>query len=180
MTSSCFCLVEPRMNKRQLVFRPSRTADCGPSDSPIEFRLSSLSPDPIRNPGSVHVSAEINLREAMSLEGVRIKLRLQKLEPRQMTVPCFRRFGSCSYDVCQMITNYPSLLCPTFPQGERCGCRAQPGRYLADLIPVALPNFGSIIGKIMQGNYNGNATLLNARGKTLGCLEFDFAIKNSS
>lgn len=164
--------------RRRIIFKATETSDCGGSNSLIEFKSSSLTPSTILNPGNVYISAEMNLKQNISLNGVRLKLRLNKLEPRRMRVPCFRRFGSCSYDVCQMIFDYPETICPMFPSGINCDCEAPAGTFVSNRTPMKLPNFGRMFHRIMQGNYEGNATFVDRSGTTIGCLQLLFSIKN--
>ena len=50
-----------------------------------------------------------------------MKLDLKKLTPFEMTVPCLNGVGSCVYDLCEIISNTPSL-CDALPEYQPCSC----------------------------------------------------------
>ncbi|XP_054709671.1 ganglioside GM2 activator-like isoform X2 [Uloborus diversus] len=107
-------------------------------------------------------------------------LHLTKLEPKRMTVPCLQNIGSCEYDVCEMIKNHQTEFCPMFPPHAQCGCPLKKAVYSLTDAPVAIPDFGEIFAKILQGGYEGNITFIDkSSGTEVGCIAITFQIEPS-
>ncbi|GFX92007.1 hypothetical protein TNCV_5004711 [Trichonephila clavipes] len=67
-----------------------------------------------------------------------------------------------------------------FPNPNECGCPMKRGSYSMKDAPMALPNFGEIFAKILQGDYEGNITFIDkSSNKQLGCIAIGFQIEPS-
>lgn len=155
-------------------------ADCGGSSKKITILGGSVNPDPILYPGSVSISAKVSVLEDLPPSGLKMTLKLTKLDPKVMPVPCLKNIGSCSYDVCEMIQNHKDKFCPMFPPGIECGCELKKSDYNLKNAEVDLPNFGEIFAKILEGHYNGTITFDDTNTKTeVGCIAVTFEIKPS-
>ncbi|XP_013793072.2 ganglioside GM2 activator-like [Limulus polyphemus] len=145
------CLTGMALSDMPWSFQPTFTFDCGKPDKYMAFVSSSITPDPILYPGSVRVTLNAKVLKVLPESNFKMKLTLVKQTPFPMVVPCFRNFGSCEYDVCEMINNNQDIFCPIFPRGQQCGCPMQKGTYTGQNLPVTLPSIGgSTVAKIME------------------------------
>jgi len=163
-----------------LELKKSSTYDCGATgNDPFKLVSLDISPDPIIYPGAVDLKINATLAEDLPSDKVMMKLAILKVEPYRMTVPCFRGIGSCTYNVCgDMIPNHQAQFCNI----GACSCPLKAGTYTnlgKDPMHVELPNMGgSIIGKILQGNFEANVTFYNSdTAEEYACLGMNFAIK---
>ncbi|CAL1287327.1 unnamed protein product [Larinioides sclopetarius] len=154
--------------------------DCGGADKSVAFKDGSVKPDPIQYPGNLSMSVTMDVLKDLPASNFEMRLNLIKLDPRRMNVPCLESIGSCSYDVCGMIENHRSVFCPAFPNPDDCGCPMKVGTYNVKDALVAIPDFGQIFVKILQGHYEGNITFVDKATNTqLGCCAMTFEITPS-
>ena len=76
------------------IFRDLKTWDCGSSDKVIVFRDATVSPSPVIYPGNVSLGVLMDLLEDLPDENLKVKVRVEKLEPERMQVPCMNGMGS--------------------------------------------------------------------------------------
>jgi len=159
-----------------ITFVPAETSDCGKRDAIVSFGPMRLSPDPIIYPGSIKMDIDMSTKADLPSENLKMRLKLDKLEPVRMAVPCLRGIGSCTYDVCgDILLNNREI----FSQINAYSCPLPKGRYQGNNVEIALPNLGGpVVARIMQGNYRGNITFYNGdSGQEYGCLNMKFSLK---
>merc|ERR1712060_339224 len=107
-----------------------------------------------------------------------LNLDLHKVTPFPMTVPCLNGVGSCEYELCPMIEDMADTVCPSFPEGQPCGCPLLAGEMHLEGIEMPVQDMGPILGEVMKGSYRATAMLYGASApdKTLGCIEFTFTL----
>lgn len=152
------------------------TWDCGKSDRVIHFKRTSIEPSPIIYPGNVTITTSMDLMEDLPRTGLYLKIRVDKLEPQRMPVPCLNGVGSCQYDVCsQIIEANPGIFCSL----GSCSCPLIAKSYTGSSLQYSLPRLGGpVFAKIVQGNFEGNVTFFNKiTSREYGCLGMKFTIK---
>merc|ERR1712059_141696 len=65
-------------------------------------------------PSVMTVDTHTLIREDLPTDLI-ISMKIQKLTPFPMTVPCLNGIGSCEYEICPMIVNDPDTWCTAFP-----------------------------------------------------------------
>jgi len=141
--------------------------------------LEGNSPDNICMPGEMSMDVNTLIREDLPNDLI-IELKLQKLEPFPMTVPCLNGIGSCPYDLCPMIVDMADVLCPSFPESQPCGCPLLAGEMNLPGLVVPVPDMGPILGAVMEGSYEATASFYGASNpdKSLGCIILAFSLEN--
>ncbi|XP_064490283.1 uncharacterized protein LOC135401691 [Ornithodoros turicata] len=150
--------------------RPSELFSCGNDHSVIQFAGGHIVNDPVALPSQTRVIFNVTLRKPLRTN-LKMKMMLYKLEPFRMPVPCWSKFGSCTYNVCQLINKHKDVLCPSV-NGERdCACPIPAGTYRNAEFDIALPRFMKLLATILQGNYDGDLTFYNDDTKKIyGCV----------
>merc|ERR1719244_448631 len=153
-------------------------ANCAGHEDDILTVIGGSSPDEICMPGTMVMDVNTLLKEDLP-EDLIFDLKLQKLEPFPMTVPCLNGIGSCPYELCPMIEQNDEVLCPHFPENQPCKCPLFAGTWDMKNVDVPVPDMGPILGKVMEGKYEAVATLYGKsnKDKVLGCFALNFAIK---
>ncbi|GIX97905.1 uncharacterized protein CEXT_389401 [Caerostris extrusa] len=156
-------------------------SDCGGAEKSMTIIAGSVKPDPIQYPGNLSMTVAFNVTKDLPASNFQMALNLTKLNPRVMHVPCMEDIGSCTYDVCTMIQNHRSEFCPMFPNPDECGCPIKVGSYFMKDGFVAIPDFGQLFVKILQGNYEGTITFTDTSSNTQhGCIAIKFEITPST
>jgi len=159
-----------------ITFQPVATSDCGKQDAIVSFGPTRIRPDPIIYPGNVNMDIDMSTKQDLPSENLKMRLRLEKLEPVNMFVPCLRGIGSCTYDVCEdILPNHRDI----FSLINAYSCPLTKGRYQGNNVEVPLPNIGGpVVARILQGNYRGNITFYHGgTGQEYGCLAMKFSLK---
>jgi len=132
-------------------------------------------------PGDMDVSVHTRLAADLPNDLI-FDLKLEKLEPFPMTVPCLNGIGSCPYDICPMIENSADILCPSFPENQPCSCPLLAGDFVLSGVKVPVADMGPILGSVMEGSYAATAELYGASNpdNKLGCIIFSFSLKQCS
>jgi len=74
------------------------------------------------------------------------------------SLPLLYLFRSCDkpfltpfspYDICETIVNMGDSICPSFPEGQPCGCPLLAGDFDLKNVELAVPDFGPILGPLM-------------------------------
>merc|ERR1711992_494039 len=113
-----------------------------------------------------------------------IFMKLKKLAPFPLDVPCFNGVGSCEYDGCSVLTGNPSIckvLHAVHPDIVcECPLVVPKGTYDFHGAEVEVPDMGATMDKLMAGHYTAKMTAYGKSNpsKILGCfdLEFTFTI----
>jgi len=139
--------------------------------------IEGTTPDEICMPGTTVMNMHTLIREDLPTD-LTLNLDLHKITPFPMTVPCLNGVGSCEYELCPMIEDMADIVCPSFPEGQPCGCPLLAGDMHLDGIEMPVQDMGPILGEVMKGSYRATAMLYGASApdKTLGCIEFTFTL----
>ena len=70
-------------------------------------------------------------------------LKLKKMDPFPVPVPCLNGFGSCPYDGCMVLNKLCEFAEP------KCACPIAPGDYKFDNVKLNLPDLGSVLDSLM-------------------------------
>ncbi|TRY61165.1 hypothetical protein TCAL_08395 [Tigriopus californicus] len=142
----------------------------GYEDSQMVF-INGTVPDVIYIPGSFDMSMFVVVKED-GPEDLYMGLEITRLDP-DLEVPCVDGIGSCPYDLCQIIDNFPAEACAILPQD--CSCPLLANNFDLKGLPVEVPDFGPLT-PLMIGSYVAKAVFypLSDPSNELGCIEFDF------
>jgi len=153
-------------------------SQCEGHDDDVMQVLGGSTPEEICMPGTMLMDTHINLKEDMPTDWI-MHLDLKKLEPFPMKVPCLNGIGSCPYELCPIIVDHPDIFCPHFPPSQPCGCPLLSAELDMKGIEVQVPDFGAIIGSVMEGKYEAKATFFSKASpdKILGCMDLTFSLK---
>ncbi|XP_064637910.1 phospholipid-transporting ATPase VD-like [Lineus longissimus] len=131
--------------------------NCGAATDPLQLKNLTISPDPVKLPGKITVSAGLTLKsDAKSPIKVSLTLK-KKVFGVWIEIPCIDNVGSCVYeDVCDMLPKTP---CPDplVKYGIPCHCPFKSGSYY-------LPSYtfdvsGNIPKFLESGDYQVQANL---------------------
>lgn len=86
--------IEDIIAANQMVLLTSEVKDCGKSDAYIHFDKTIIKPDPVIYPGSVVMDVAMTNNKDLPSNDLMMKLRLEKLQPFHMIVPCLNGVGS--------------------------------------------------------------------------------------
>merc|ERR1712076_235180 len=150
---------------------------CEGHDDDALVLLEGSTPDRICMPGTTEINMHTLIREDLPTD-LTLNLDLHKVTPFPMTVPCLNGVGSCEYELCPMIEDMADTVCPSFPEGQPCGCPLLAGEMHLEGIEMPVQDMGPILGEVMKGSYRATAMLYGASApdKTLGCIEFTFTL----
>jgi len=153
--------------------------NCEGHEDDVLTVIGGSSPEEICMPGIMAIDSHTLIKEDLP-EDLTMFLKLQKLEPFPMTVPCLNGIGSCPYDLCSMLDS--DVLCPHFPETQPCACPVKAQELDMKGIEVPVPDMGEVLGTVMEGKYTAKATLygLSAPDKILGCFDLAFSLKKCS
>jgi len=150
---------------------------CEGHENDALFLIEGTTPDEICMPGTTAINMHTHIREDLPTD-LTLNLDLHKVTPFPMTVPCLNGVGSCEYELCPMIEDMADTVCPSFPEGQPCGCPLLAGEMNLEGIEMPVQDMGPILGEVMKGSYRATAMLYGASApdKTLGCIEFTFTL----
>ncbi|XP_068181599.1 ganglioside GM2 activator [Antennarius striatus] len=153
--------------------------NCGQPNNPAVLRTLTVSPDPIKIPGSLTASASgstsVELRSPLSLN-----VTLEKeVAGFWVKVPCLDDLGSCHYpDACDVLNQlFPvGQDCPEplRTYGLPCHCPFKSGSYSLPRSDFYVP-YIELPHWLTNGNYHVQG-VLGGQGKELGCVEITLAI----
>merc|ERR1712002_41306 len=145
----------------KLKFTPytNEFADCGGS----KLRIDSLTvdPDPVPVPGQITINAAGEITKEMTGDGLKMALKLAKIKPTHLDVPCVDGLGSCTYDVCTEFIYPGSPACDYFPEGVECKCPLPPTKINLKDLMVDIPDAPSSIDPILKGTFEAEVKLYN-------------------
>lgn len=147
-----------------------------PSDDLFKLKSLNIDPFPIQVPGSVSVSAEVDITK--SIEGnLRAEVVIKrKLGSTWITVPCFNDIGSCTHpDVCSYLRNLATKGCPKIlrEMNISCACPVAAGSYTLSHHSFRMDSslFGINI-PILAGEYQVNVRFTDtSTQKEVGCFD---------
>jgi len=134
--------------------------------------------DDICMPGEMDVSCVTRITEDMPTDLI-FDLKLKKLDPFPMTVPCLSGIGSCPYEICPIIENMGDTLCPSFPDTQPCGCPLLAGDFTLSGVKIPVPDMGPVLGSVMEGSYEATAEMYGKSNpdRKLACILMTFNLK---
>merc|ERR1712059_131168 len=107
-------------------------------------------------PSVMTVDTHTLIREDLPTDLI-ISMKIQKLTPFPMTVPCLNGVGSCEYEICPMIESMADSLCPSFPENQPCSCPLLAGEMELYGVKTPVQDMGPILGAVMEGEYQATA-----------------------
>ncbi|XP_068596364.1 ganglioside GM2 activator [Brachionichthys hirsutus] len=153
--------------------------DCGQPGDPAVLGALTVSPDPIRIPGSLTASASgataVDLSAPLSLN---VTLEKEVLG-FWVTVPCLDQLGSCHYqDACdvlnQLIPAGQDCPEPLHTYGLPCHCPFKTGSYFLPRADFYVPHI-DLPHWLTNGDYRAQG-VLGARGRELGCVSVSLSV----
>ncbi|KAL3882834.1 hypothetical protein ACJMK2_029138 [Sinanodonta woodiana] len=100
-----------------------------------------------------------------------------------MWIPCLFKLGSCSYEVCDLLSSIyatEGVQCPLLLDNSNvnCTCPFQPGTYKVEKETFQLPTVPAGFGLAVRGNYTVEAKLVDTTTKkVVGCYAMTVSIK---
>jgi hypothetical protein len=111
-------------------------------------------------------------------EHLKAKITAEKLTPMRMLIPCIGDLGSCTYDYCDYSQKNTNDLFNHFGPGK---CPIKSGKHSFDNSEAVLPNFGPVFEKVMEGDFEANATYFDSQtNKIYGCIHVQFTVQLKS
>lgn len=154
--------------------------NCSSTSSALaKINNASISPDPIPLPGNITASAGVTLTETLKAP-LKAEITLKKKLPilGYTTLPCIDNVGSCTYDdLCALIPPQTECSPPFSTYHIPCQCPFPAGTYYLPPYNIQLPSAGSIPSFLTDGDYYGQATLIDAAGKEVGCYDAYVSLK---
>lgn len=159
----------PRVNLK--TFDISNCSQSAAQKSTFVVRQINITPNnPVQIPGSLTFSFDINVLKDINTLSVQV-LMMYKSQGTFIKVPCLADIGSCTYDVCDLLTNVQQ--CPDELQKHNinCQCPFNKGTYTE-------PGFTTDIDADVfpTGEYFVNATMTSG-GDFVGCYTADFTLE---
>merc|ERR1712241_39889 len=105
-----------------------------------------------------------------------IFMKLKKMSPYPLDVPCFNGVGSCEYDGCAVIEGNPSICKVLEKNGIACKCPFPKGKWDLHGATQAVPDMGATMDKLMVGHYKAKMTAYGKSNpsKVLTCFDLEF------
>lgn len=111
---------------------------CSPDDPALKIHSLSVPGDPIEisDDQPIMVSFDSTVNHEIGSD-VTVSLKIKKKEAFiWVDIPCVDKFGSCSYNLCDMVTKQNGTLCPILQKmGKQCQCPFKTGDYKLDNYP---------------------------------------------
>ncbi|XP_077990281.1 uncharacterized protein LOC144444655 isoform X2 [Glandiceps talaboti] len=141
----------------------------GNAGSDVTFSKLSLTPSPIKLPGTVEFGYDMTIHQLE--KGAKIKVDMKKIGWLKIPVRCKNDFGSCTYDFCYLIEDFLGDHWCSSDQSIVCDCPST-GRYQGNIsIDLPSPNISSFLKLFVDGKYEATIHILHADGKEAGCLK---------
>ncbi|KAH3735098.1 hypothetical protein DPMN_041559 [Dreissena polymorpha] len=151
---------------------PFKITDCSTSPNKI-VRIENvhLSQDPVKIPGNETVTADVTILQSIAGTGhYNVSLRIQRhVFNGWVEAPCIHDFGSCSYDLCTVLSgkhyqntthHCPIEIAETSPDFE-CACPFPVGTYHLNPTTAHIDNLASYLKWLAQGDYKVEAKILD-------------------
>ncbi|XP_013389528.1 uncharacterized protein LOC106158179 [Lingula anatina] len=181
-------------NANKFRFRRSqefRFEDCGRNPNrPIHFLALSVTPFPVKYPGQMLLSFQLNVTETLptSLSVDTTLERKVQLLFRETTfnIPCISvgnsQFGTCTHkDLCsRMAETYDPCDCPAFFEENDfpCSCPIPDGEYVLKDLPIDIPEISGGLSVFADGDYELMSEFYDGdTGRELGCLRFTMSME---
>jgi len=141
---------------------------------PYDIQLTSGNlPDTINIPSTVDINVVTDVIHDLPMD-LMCNLKLQKLDPFPLNVPCMNGLGSCEYDGCKVLES----LCNTLPPNVPCKCPMPAGHYEFKDVPFKIPDMGALMDKLMAGSYKGEISFYSKAtpSNLVGCFDMEFKL----
>merc|ERR1712212_460901 len=166
----------------KLRFEPfsNEFSDCG--GSRIRIDTLSVDPDPVPVPGQATVNAAGEVTADLTGDGLKMAIKLTKVKPTHLDVPCVDGLGSCTYDVCTELIYPDAPACAFFPADVECKCPLPANKLALENLVVDLPDQSWAVDLILNGSFEATVKIYNeADGidNPEGCLQGKFSVDAS-
>merc|ERR1711994_747656 len=153
---------------------------CEGFDNPVMKLISGELPETINLPSEIPLDFVLEATEDLPADLV-IFMKLKKMYPFPLDVPCFNGVGSCEYDGCAVIEGNPSICKVLEKNGIACKCPFPKGTWDLHGATQAVPDMGETMDKLMVGHYKAKMT---AYGKSnpsriLTCFDLEFTFTHN-
>ncbi|XP_070574130.1 ganglioside GM2 activator-like [Ptychodera flava] len=146
----------------------------------LKIKELSISPEPVTAPGRVDVVYDMEFGKFES--GMKISLDLKRLikirwiGTMRIPVPCVSGYGSCTYDLCDIVEFIASTECSPEP-GSACQCPPSfSGDFQGDMsMNLGEPAFG--LSLIADGNYEAVIKALWSDGSVAACMKANIRLE---
>ncbi|CAG0920912.1 unnamed protein product [Notodromas monacha] len=165
----------------QHLIKAASLTDCGGPNALLTFDQVTLSPDPVKYPGSINLELGVTVHSDIPQNAwVYMEFVKQGLIP--ISLPCLGETGACPFEFCPAVLTNQETFCTVLPTDENgnCSCPIVPGTYApSGPISLEIPNFGSLVGALLAGNYKGLIELHapGNRAEKYGCLDLSFRME---
>lgn len=153
-----------KINRRNII-TSFKWTDCGNSSSIIVFKDAKVSPDPLRFPGDLSVSANVQIKKDIA-EHLSAKVELWKIIGIfKIRIPCVENVGSCDYDVCSFLGQIGQCPNVLIKNNIPCHCPFKKADY-------NLPTTKFVVktDPVPPGDYKAKVVLYD-EGTFAGCLD---------
>ncbi|XP_061177261.1 ganglioside GM2 activator-like [Saccostrea echinata] len=156
-----------------LASHPFSYRDCNHSPNKIIHVTSAhLNPFPVVVPGDL--TGDIVIQAPRLVQGNHYKLdvHIQKHALFWITVPCLSGVGSCSYDLCNLLSTFNATQCPPQLRAQNlpCHCPFQPGTYTMTPAVFKIPEMSGLWSWLASGDYRVDAKITDTQtGEEVAC-----------
>ncbi|XP_064636784.1 ganglioside GM2 activator-like [Lineus longissimus] len=155
--------------------------NCGSGSATGQVVNLTITPNPIRVPGDIHVAVGAVVRENLEAPIRGDLLIKKKLFGQWIRIPCIdKKIGSCTYDdVCEMIPMKPGKPCPDpLPKYSiPCHCPFNKGNYYLPESTFKLKKPGKSVPSWLESGDYQITIHLSSKGREAGCIYLEFTLK---
>ncbi|XP_053398342.1 ganglioside GM2 activator-like, partial [Mercenaria mercenaria] len=154
----------------------------GPSNNRLLTIKGHLLDYPVKIPGHVRVSSTVDIHRPIRAGQLRLDVTIQKwIVFGYFTLPCISSAGSCSYDLCDLLSWFEDTGCPwqlkssNFP----CTCPFSNGTYTLDPHPFRIPEV-TIWQWIAYGDFRVIGSLVDKdTSQEVACYSLEFTVQSA-
>merc|ERR1711997_65080 len=153
---------------------------CDGFDNAVMKLVSGEFPETINLPSEIPLDFVLEATEDLPAD-LTIFMKLKKLSPFPLDVPCFNGVGSCEYDGCAVVEGNPSICKVLEKQGYECKCPFPKGILDLTGSTQAVPDMGETMDNLMVGHYTAKMTAYGKSNpsKILTCFDLEFTFTHN-
>ncbi|XP_060601062.1 ganglioside GM2 activator-like [Ruditapes philippinarum] len=165
-----------------VAYTPFSLTDC--AENRLVTLTGRLTQHPIEFPGDIRVTARVDINRPLTATGhLRLDAEIQKwIVFDYFTLPCISNVGSCSYDLCDLLSWFEDRGCPwqleesNFP----CTCPFSNGTYTLDPHPFSVPTLNSVWQWIAYGDFRVTGSLIDENtSEVVSCYVLEFSVQRA-
>ncbi|XP_045199211.2 ganglioside GM2 activator-like [Mercenaria mercenaria] len=155
--------------------------DCSSNSNSLLTINGHLLEYPIEIPGHVRVSSTVDIHRPIRAGHLRLDATIQKwIVFDYFTLPCISWVGSCSYDVCDLLSWFDDRGCPWQLESNNfpCTCPFNNGTYTLDPHPFYIPEVRGPWQWIAYGDFRVIGSLIDEdTSEEVACYSLEFAVE---